>query len=101
MKVKLELPSKASVSVYISITNQSAFPQTRCLELLQKIEDEKLKQDHVQLSEENNRSRVQTQKLAEEASYAEELALLLLSSSKLGEGSGKAFNESTVDLSLG
>ncbi|KAF3435771.1 hypothetical protein FNV43_RR22863 [Rhamnella rubrinervis] len=38
------------------------------------IENEKLKLEHVQLSEENSGLRVQNQKLAEEASYAKELA---------------------------
>ncbi|XP_021889249.1 kinesin-like protein KIN-7D, mitochondrial isoform X2 [Carica papaya] len=41
---------------------------------LQEIENEKLKLEHVQLSEENSGLRVQNQKLAEEASYAKELA---------------------------
>ncbi|KAK4562593.1 hypothetical protein RGQ29_005193 [Quercus rubra] len=40
----------------------------------QEIENEKLKLEHVQLSEENSGLRVQNQKLAEEASYAKELA---------------------------
>ncbi|XP_022146181.1 kinesin-like protein KIN-7D, mitochondrial [Momordica charantia] len=40
----------------------------------QEIENEKLKLEHVQLSEENSGLRVQYQKLAEEASYAKELA---------------------------
>lgn len=42
--------------------------------LCQEIENEKLKLEHVQLSEENSGLRVQNQKLAEEASYAKELA---------------------------
>lgn len=41
---------------------------------VQEIENEKLKLEHVQLSEENSGLRVQNQKLAEEASYAKELA---------------------------
>lgn len=41
---------------------------------LQEIENEKLKIEQVQLSEENSGLRVQNQKLAEEASYAKELA---------------------------
>lgn len=40
----------------------------------QEIENEKLKLEHVQLAEENSGLRVQNQKLAEEASYAKELA---------------------------
>ncbi|CAN1320114.1 Kinesin-like protein KIN-7D, mitochondrial [Linum perenne] len=40
----------------------------------QEIANEKLKREHVQLSEENSGLRVQNQKLAEEASYAKELA---------------------------
>nr|POF06708.1 kinesin-like protein kin-7d, mitochondrial [Quercus suber] len=40
----------------------------------QEIENEKLKLEHVQVSEENSGLRVQNQKLAEEASYAKELA---------------------------
>ncbi|XP_038706759.1 kinesin-like protein KIN-7D, mitochondrial isoform X2 [Tripterygium wilfordii] len=40
----------------------------------QEIENEKLKLEHVQLSEENSGLHVQNQKLAEEASYAKELA---------------------------
>ncbi|KAJ4716594.1 Kinesin-like protein [Melia azedarach] len=40
----------------------------------QEVENEKLKLEHVQLSEENSGLRVQNQKLAEEASYAKELA---------------------------
>ncbi|XP_042501458.1 kinesin-like protein KIN-7D, mitochondrial isoform X1 [Macadamia integrifolia] len=40
----------------------------------QEIENEKLKLEHVQLMEENSGLRVQNQKLAEEASYAKELA---------------------------
>lgn len=40
----------------------------------QEVESEKLKLEHVQLSEENSGLRVQNQKLAEEASYAKELA---------------------------
>ncbi|XP_008461002.2 kinesin-like protein KIN-7D, mitochondrial [Cucumis melo] len=40
----------------------------------QEFENEKLKLEHVQLSEENSGLRVQNQKLAEEASYAKELA---------------------------
>lgn len=40
----------------------------------QEIENEKLKLERVQLSEENSGCRVQNQKLAEEASYAKELA---------------------------
>ncbi|XP_010526594.1 PREDICTED: kinesin-like protein KIN-7D, mitochondrial [Tarenaya hassleriana] len=40
----------------------------------QEIENEKLKLEHVQLVEENSGLRVQNQKLAEEASYAKELA---------------------------
>ncbi|PON99874.1 Kinesin-like protein [Trema orientale] len=40
----------------------------------QEIENEKLKLEHVHLSEENSGLRVQNQKLAEEASYATELA---------------------------
>ncbi|XP_041015166.1 kinesin-like protein KIN-7D, mitochondrial isoform X2 [Juglans microcarpa x Juglans regia] len=40
----------------------------------QEIESEKLKLEHVQLSEDNSGLRVQNQKLAEEASYAKELA---------------------------
>ncbi|KAK6916622.1 Kinesin motor domain [Dillenia turbinata] len=40
----------------------------------QEIENEKLKLEHVQLLEENSGLRVQNQKLAEEASYAKELA---------------------------
>ena len=40
----------------------------------QEIENERLKLEHVQLSEENSGLRVQNQKLAEEASYAKELA---------------------------
>ena len=40
----------------------------------QEIENEKLKLEQVQLSEENSGLRVQNQKLAEEASYAKELA---------------------------
>lgn len=41
---------------------------------VQEIENEKLKLEHVQLSEDNSGLRVQNQKLAEEASYAKELA---------------------------
>ncbi|RID51480.1 hypothetical protein BRARA_H02137, partial [Brassica rapa] len=40
----------------------------------QEIENEKLKLEHVQIVEENSGLRVQNQKLAEEASYAKELA---------------------------
>ncbi|KAF5727191.1 kinesin-II 85 kDa subunit isoform X1 [Tripterygium wilfordii] len=40
----------------------------------QEVENEKLKLEHVQLSEENSGLHVQNQKLAEEASYAKELA---------------------------
>ncbi|KAK7849823.1 kinesin-like protein kin-7d [Quercus suber] len=62
------------VSLYI-LTSACNFGTHCCVCLFgQEIENEKLKLEHVQLSEENSGLRVQNQKLAEEASYAKELA---------------------------
>ena len=62
------------VSFYI-LTSACNFGTHCCVCLFdQEIENEKLKLEHVQLSEENSGLRVQNQKLAEEASYAKELA---------------------------
>ncbi|KAJ9132809.1 hypothetical protein P3X46_033642 [Hevea brasiliensis] len=62
-----------------SLTSEHAVPEEYVDELKKKvqsqeIENEKLKIEQVQLSEENSGLRVQNQKLAEEASYAKELA---------------------------
>ncbi|GLT30633.1 hypothetical protein SLA2020_054240 [Shorea laevis] len=55
-------------------TNEEYVDELRKKVQTQEFENEKLKLEHVQLSEENSGLHVQNQKLAEEASYAKELA---------------------------
>ncbi|XP_015892553.3 kinesin-like protein KIN-7D, mitochondrial [Ziziphus jujuba] len=69
----------ASVSGDKSLSSEQCMSEEYAEELKKKvqsqeIENEKLKLEHVQLSEENSGLGVQNQKLAEEASYAKELA---------------------------
>ncbi|KAK3412575.1 kinesin-like protein KIN-7D, mitochondrial [Eucalyptus grandis] len=64
---------KTSVSSELNISEGNSNELKRKIQT-QEIENEKLKLEHVQLSEENSGLRVQNQKLAEEASYAKELA---------------------------
>ncbi|XP_043712622.1 kinesin-like protein KIN-7D, mitochondrial isoform X2 [Telopea speciosissima] len=82
LQEKVQLLQQQSASV---MGDRSSFSSEQCIseeymeELKRKIqsqeiENEKLKLEHVQLMEENSGLRVQNQKLAEEASYAKELA---------------------------
>ncbi|KAL4310333.1 hypothetical protein GQ457_01G000600 [Hibiscus cannabinus] len=79
-KVNLLVQQLASLSSdTISLSSKQGISEEYVDELRKKvqsqeIENEKLKVEHVQLSEENSGLRVQNQKLAEEASYAKELA---------------------------
>ncbi|GAV74145.1 Kinesin domain-containing protein/zf-C3HC4_3 domain-containing protein [Cephalotus follicularis] len=64
---------KSSLSVEQGVSDEYVHELKRKVQS-QEIENEKLKFEHVQFSEENSGLRVQNQKLAEEASYAKELA---------------------------
>ncbi|KAM7262604.1 hypothetical protein ACFE04_000287 [Oxalis oulophora] len=67
------VPADNSVSFEQSVSDEYVDELRRKIQS-QEFENEKLKLEHVQLSEENSGLRVQNQKLSEEACYAKELA---------------------------